>query len=201
MRGQCTARTLHTSLNISIMSPQDFEVYRPPLPAHKLLPKYATHRSDQWAPALSYKLSLSDVKNQLTPAEQYRHQLATSGKHIRLIQRLELRINRNVDAFTQAASVVQRAVRGMIVRREFNKIKDELKANLELRRTFQSAVEAYKRKDYPQTVEFCRRCKVRSEENWLMEIKSLYYLAHYREAISSTEALRGKIYLIHSIYI
>ena len=45
----------------------------------------------KWKPSISYKHTLEDIKNQFTPAEHYRHQLATVGKKIRQIQRLEQR--------------------------------------------------------------------------------------------------------------
>ena len=51
-------------------------------PAHK-------DPNNYWKPNTSYSLRLKDVKEQLTPAEVYRHKLLTTAKDERILRRLE----------------------------------------------------------------------------------------------------------------
>lgn len=169
---------------------QDFVIYRPPLPAHRLENKYAAERPEVWRPSHSYKQKISDIQLQLTPAETFRYRLATSGKQIRLIQRLELRLNRNVEGFTWAAIIVQALVRGVLGRRYFHRVRDDLKVSLDLRRNTQAAVEEFKAKNFMECIHFCRQCSTRNEAICLMELKAHYYLSAFEEAIQCSLELK-----------
>lgn len=169
---------------------QEFTIYRPPLPSHRLESKYAADNRSVWQPSHSYKATLRDIQQQFTPAEHFRHKLATSGKQIRIIQRLELRMNRRHDAFAAAAVVVQARVRGIRDRTRFHRIKHDLQASLELRRATQAAVDAFAAKDYARCVQHCMTMAARSSDSLLMQTKAHYYLRQYQQAVACSDALR-----------
>eukprot|EP01031_Cornospumella_fuschlensis_P035091 gene35091-42501_t len=179
---------------------QDFVIYRPPLPAHRLENKYAAERPEVWRPSHSYKQKLSDIQLQLTPAETFRHRLATSGKLIRLIQRLELRINRNIDRFIWASIKIQALIRGLLGRRYFHQVKDDLKVSLDLRRNTQAAVDAFKTKSFVECIHYCRQCSTRNESICLMELKAHYYLSEYEDAIQCSLELKHLNQAVEDLY-
>lgn len=129
-----------------------FEVYRPELIPSRLEPTYGKPKDDEWRPSLHYKHRLRDVKNQYTPAEYYRHRLKTSGAHIRMIQRLEMRWARNPVLFNHAALTVQRVYRGVLGRRYYAQTKELFYDDMLRRRYTVPALEAYKQGDYEATL-------------------------------------------------
>lgn len=72
-----------------------------------------------WKPEVNYKLSITDVKNQRTPAEEYRHKLVTSGKVERLLRKLEQTWVLNISLWNSSTTKVQAAYRGLLGRRLF----------------------------------------------------------------------------------
>jgi len=91
----------------------DFEIYRPPQISNRLEPVYSKPKTNEWRPSVGYNHSLLVIQAQFTPAEHFRYRLATSGKEIRLIQKLELRWNRHFDLFRKSAIKVQASYRGV----------------------------------------------------------------------------------------
>jgi hypothetical protein len=67
-----------------------FVIYRPPKPSNRL-EDFLYKNYGAWAPSTKYSYTMWDIRNQMTPAEAYRHKLATSGALIRMLQRLEWR--------------------------------------------------------------------------------------------------------------
>jgi hypothetical protein len=103
---------------------ESFTIYRPKVSSGRLeLPIY---RRKEWKPSLSYKHSLEDIRSQMTPSEHYRHRLVTSGKEIRMIQRLEFRWNRDINKWSRAATKIAALHRGNVGRAAFLLIKDHL---------------------------------------------------------------------------
>lgn len=115
-----------------------FEVYRPPVSSGRLEGEHFRNQA-VWAPTVSYKLSLEDIREQLTPAEAYRHVLATSGKEIRILRRLEWKWERNYHQWTRAATIVQAGYRGMIDRQFVALIRDDLTTRKEQREALANA--------------------------------------------------------------
>jgi hypothetical protein len=171
----------------------DFVPYRPEPPSHRLelldengnvVPK------DVWKPSVSYKFALSDVKTQFTPAEYFRYRLVTSGKYIRMIQRLETRWKRNFVAWTKAALTVQAAYKGMKVRRFFHSIKDELMLELRQRRLFEATNIAFTtEKDYQKVIELSLTTEKDSPELVRLRMKSEYRLHYYQQCVASANTL------------
>ena len=100
-----------------------FKPYVPKLISHRLELRDSPYKGSQWKPSISYKYKLHDIQNQFTPAEYYRHQLQTSGKHIRMIQRLEQRISWKKKDFEFAALRIQALYRGNVGRDYFASIR------------------------------------------------------------------------------
>lgn len=170
-----------------------FEVYRPDPISSRLEPTYGKARANEWRPSLDYKHRLEDVKNQYTPAEYYRHRLKTSGAYIRMIQRLEMRWNRQLKKFTHAAVTVQRVYRGLIGRRYFAQIKDLYYDDMLRRRYTQPAMQAYQTGEYEAALK-----KIELIPNpigsmlQIVKVKSLYRLQRYEECRYECHKLEGK---------
>eukprot|EP01039_Chlorochromonas_danica_P007439 gene7439-8226_t len=183
----------------------EFVIYRPPLPSHRLENRFSQEKEGVWRPSYSYRHKLEAIQSQLTPAERYREELATSGKQIRLIQRLELRIHRNAEAFTSAAVRIQAVTRGIQGRQRFAAIRDLLQASYELRRLTQEGRERFQAGEYVQVVPLCHRQRQllsllvpqdpqhqhhvekdwqeKLVTSWLVESHCHYILASYEEVI------------------
>ena len=78
-----------------------FVIYRPETTSNRL--EDYLFKKGQWAPSQSYEHRLWDVTNQMTPAEAYRHRLATDGKLIRILQRLEWRWQKAYELWWKSA--------------------------------------------------------------------------------------------------
>lgn len=140
---------------------------------------------------MDYKHKLDDIEGQFTPAEYFRHRLATSGKEIRMIQKLELRWKRNFDLFTKSAIKVQAAYRGMVERRYFNSIKAQLQADLKLKRITVRAVEEFQNEQYATAIQVCHRSDQITVTLLEIEMKSHYRLKNYDFCIKTTNKLIG----------
>ena len=102
----------------------EFVIYRPATTSNRL--EDYLFKKGQWAPSQSYEHRLWDVTNQMTPAEAYRHRLATDGKLIRILQRLEWRWQKEYELWWRCSLAVQSGYRGMLGRRYFNSVKEKL---------------------------------------------------------------------------
>ena len=169
----------------------NFEVYRPEPSTGRLEGTYFQNR-DVWRPSLSYKHKLEDIRNQFTPAENFRHSLATRGKHIRLIQRLELRINRKLKKFTWAALKIQSLYRGNVSRAYFKSIREGLFIELRRREARAEADKCFKVKDFEGTIAAVDRLDPPIVQYLTLKIRSQYRLQHYTEAIATSNFALGQ---------
>ena len=169
----------------------DFVKYRPARISDRLPPNHLPENRN-WAPSVSYKFTLDDIKNQFTPAEYFRHRLATSGFHIRLIQKLELRWSRNLGAFIKAAIKLQSLYRGVQGRRHFERVSVKLKEELKERRIFQSAVSCFKLSKFEDSLRFIDEFGKFNEELAVIRMKSFYRLISYHSCIKAANETIGK---------
>ena len=149
-----------------------FVIYRPKTTSNRL-EDFLFDRG-QWAPSQSYAHTLWDVTNQMTPAEAYRHRLATDGKMIRILQRLEWRWQKAFELWVKCSLLVQSAYRGMLGRRYFNSVKDKLIQEKEQREVKKVALELFDNGDIDGAKESLKKCKVLSSDLYVMKIKINY---------------------------
>lgn len=161
-----------------------FEIYRPPKTSGRLEGIYVQH-NDRWRPSLSYKYTLHDIKHQFTPAENFRHELATRGKHIRMIQRLELRIKRRLERYTNAALKIQALFRGNQGRLYFATIRDDLKYQLHRREAKTEASNCFDGSDFVGTIAAVDRLDPPIIQFMELKIKSQYRLGRYDQAVAT----------------
>lgn len=176
------------------LNAQPFIIYRPDRISERLEGTYHTNR-EFWRPSLSYKHTLRDIRNQFTPAEYFRHQLATRGAEIRAIQRLQLRIDRNPDVFNRAASIVQGLYRGRKGRRQFAIIKEELILEKFRREAKAAAVTAFDRRAFEEAIVEVDKLDPPEVEYLVIKIKSLYRLGKCKECISTAKTAIGECLL------
>ena len=174
---------------------QAFTIYRPPKTTGRLEGTYYVAPENTWRPSISYNYTISDIRNQFTPAENYRNALQTSGKLIRLIQRLELRWGRNFKAFTNAALRVQALHRGNVGRAFFKTVKEKLMIELKQRQAKLNASAFFRKNNFEEAVAEVDRNLPGSVELLVIKMKSQYRLAHYMNCIDTTEQVIGKLIL------
>ncbi len=170
----------------------DFEIYRPPKISNRLEPSLYQAKTDEWRPSVDYRFRLDDIEGQFTPAEYFRHRLATSGKEIRMIQKLELRWKRNFELFTKSAIKVQAAYRGMVERRYFNSIKAQLQADLKLKRITARAIEEFYSEQYATAIKVCHSSDQITVPLLEIELKSHYRLKNWDFCIKTSNKLIGE---------
>jgi hypothetical protein len=173
---------------------KEFEIYRPEKHSDRLelfnengeiIPK-----DDVWKPSVSYKVKLSEVKSQFTPAEYFRYRLQTSGKYIRMIQRLEARWKRNYQVWNNATLRIQAAYKGMKSRFYFQTIKDGLFKQLKHRRLLEATrTSFFKERIYEKTIELALTTEYESDELLTLTMKAHYRLSHYSQCISVANLL------------
>eukprot|EP01041_Mallomonas_annulata_P009057 gene9057-18762_t len=83
-------------------------------------------QKEAWQPKNHYSYKLKDIKEQLTPSEQYRHILVTSGKDERILRRLEWRWEKSLVRWTKAAVIIQARQRGISGRVKFHRMRPNL---------------------------------------------------------------------------
>ncbi|KAJ1398878.1 hypothetical protein B484DRAFT_438315 [Ochromonadaceae sp. CCMP2298] len=167
-----------------IRKPVPFQVYRPPQSTGRL---EGTYRVDTigWRPSLSYHHGLEDVKKQFTPAEAFRHALATSGQHIRMIQRLEIRMNRHHVVWSRAALRIQALHQGNVSRAYFKAIKDQLEVDRRKRMALATSTSLFLEGRFKDTVQEVNDNPPATVELWTIKCKSLYRLQRYESCIES----------------
>jgi tetratricopeptide (TPR) repeat protein len=149
-----------------------FEIYRPQKSSNRV-EDYIQKRGG-WAPSQKYDYKLWDIQNQFTPSEAYRHRMQTSGAHIRLMQRLEWRWQKDYENWWKCALIVQSGYRGMLGRRYFASIKVKLRQEREQRLTMVAVVEHFKEGQYDLALEKLAQCEVLTSELHTINCKIMY---------------------------
>lgn len=103
-----------------------FVAYRPKRHSGRLEGVYHTPGSDTWKPSIGYQHPVNTIRKQYTPAEAYRFKLASQGKNIRGLQRLEWRWEKAKPLWIKCATAVQAGYRGMVGRRYYNSLYEKL---------------------------------------------------------------------------
>jgi hypothetical protein len=168
-----------------------FVIYRPERTTGRLEGKYFQGDQQYWRPSLSYKYKIDDIRNQFTPAENFRHALATSGKYIRMIQRLEIRWNRNYAAFVWAATKIQALYRGNVDRAKFAAIKQELYIELKRRQAKATASSFFWVQEYEAAIDEINRNLPASVELLAIKMKAQYRLSRFEECITTSQEIIG----------
>ena len=141
-----------------------------------------------WRPNASYNLTLQQIKEQLTPAGIYRQKLATTGKAERVLRRLEWRWERRLQKWTRSATTVQAGYRGMIGRRYFKSIRNELEIKKAQREAKIAAVEAFKAGDKEKTIEILSTVEQMTGELYIVKAKVLYTTEQFDESIECAKS-------------
>lgn len=173
---------------------EEFCVYRPPVSSGKLEGTYY-NPPDIWKPSQSYKFTLEDIKNQFTPAEYFRHTLATSGKYIRLIQKLERRWQKNHEDWVRSAIRIQARHRGNVGRAYFFTVKIELLEKLRRRECLTDAIACFESSNYVEAIIACHRYTPITLELMLIKLKSLFQMGEYGSSIRAADDIIGEKFL------
>lgn len=169
-----------------------FTIYRPEKPTGRLEGAYFQGDQKYWRPSLSYKHTIDDIRNQFTPAENFRHALATSGKYIRMIQRLEIRWNRNYNAFVHAATKIQSLYRGNVSRAHYELIKQELIVELKRRQAMTAASAFFVAGSYNDAIDEVNRNLPGTTQLLAIKMKAQYRLNLHDECIATSQEIIGK---------
>ena len=159
---------------------EKFHIYRPPTHTGRLEGVHHVN-PNVWAPSVSYKYSLYDIRDQATPAQALRDAYITLGKEVRIIRRLEARIKRNVDAFVKGAVRVQAAYRGMKRREFFRGIKELLVLQKRQRDAIRKSKEEFQSGSYLGALEAIEKTPTKTIELKVMQSKILYLLSRFDE--------------------
>jgi hypothetical protein len=168
-----------------------FVIYRPETTTGRLEGTYYQGDQQFWRPSLSYTHKLSDIRNQFTPAENFRHALATSGKYIRMIQRLEIRWNRNYTAFVLSAMKIQALYRGNVSRAQYAVIKQELYIELKRRQAKTRATALFKSGAYNDAIDEIDRNLPGTIELLAIKMKAQYRLGLHEACIATSREILG----------
>jgi tetratricopeptide (TPR) repeat protein len=144
-----------------------------------------------WHPNDSYSLTLQQIREQLTPAGLYRQKLATTGKAERALRRLEWRWERRLAKWIRSATTVQAGYRGMVGRRYFKSIRNELEIKRAQREAKIAAIEAFKNGDKEKTIEILSMVEQMTGELYIVKAKVLYTTEQYDQCIESSLAALG----------
>lgn len=145
-----------------------------------------------WRPSASYRYTMRDITEQYTPGENYRHQLATAGKEQRILQRLEWRWRRDLPLWTKCATTVKAGYRGMLGRRQFNKVKAALTLKLTQRRCRAAAVDAFYSGDTTTALEAIASVPQMTRELYIIKFKILHIIAEYQQCEDGIRAYLGE---------
>ena len=149
-----------------------FEIYRPRKTSNRV-EDYLQKRGE-WAPSQKYDYKLWDISNQFTPAEAYRHRMKTSGAHIRLMQRLEWRWQKDYENWWRCALLVQAGYRGMLGRRYFANIQVKLRQEMEQRLTMKAVIDHFAAGELDESLEKLAKCEVLTHELHTINCKIMY---------------------------
>ena len=163
-----------------MLQKERFVIYRPPKPTNRL-EDFQYKLYGQWAPSIKYSYNLWDIRNQMTPAESYRHRLATSGKMIRVLQRLEWRWQKSFQLWWDITIRVQCVFRGMLARRYFKSVKTELRRVKEQREAKLAVVKKFIEGDKKGALLLINNVEAMSIDLWTIKIKILFSTQKYKE--------------------
>lgn len=158
-----------------------FTVYRPPKPTNRLAS--LNYRQNEWKPSISYKHTLDEIRNQMTPAEYYRHRLVTSGVEIRMIQRLEYRWNRKLNEWQRAATKIAAVHRGNVGRAYFKSIQEELIRKYNQRMAKKVSSELFLVADYQGAINHIEEQEFYPVDLLVIKLKCYYKLSRLDEVI------------------
>ncbi len=170
---------------------EEFSIYRPPTTSGKLEGTYYLEPDDVWKPSLSYKHRLEDIRDQFTPAEYYRYTLETSGKQIRIIQRLERRWNKNYDGFVKAAIVIQALYRGNVGREYFESVRGELKEQYRRREALAACVVFFENLQYAEAIAVVDEISPMPVNLLAIKMRCYYQLVDYKACIAVSTIILG----------
>jgi hypothetical protein len=176
-----------------------FVIYRPPKTTGRLEGDYYKDPETSWRPSLSYKHTIRDVRDQFTPAENFRHVLQTSGKQIRLIQRLEIRMNRNFVSFLSAAVRIQSLFRGNVSRTYYKKVKGELYIDMLRRQSKANSTLKFRKGKFQEAIDDINAVAPAPSELLVIKMKCEYRLKQYMDCIATSIEVIGKIALFYSV--
>mmetsp|Transcript_27589 Transcript_27589/g.27812 ORF Transcript_27589/g.27812 Transcript_27589/m.27812 type:complete len:179 (-) Transcript_27589:472-1008(-) len=139
----------------------------------------ANDHKEAWKPKNHYSLTLKEVQEQLTPAEQYRHFLITAGKHERMLQRLEWTWSKNIRKWTRAALLIQSYQRGIFGRVLFETLKPTLVLRKEQRDAKKASKEALEAGDASSALCVVQSVRELDIELLMYEARLGYMLQQY----------------------
>ena len=145
-----------------------------------------------WQPSKSYRYELRDISEQLTPAQDYRQRLVNAGQEMRMIQRLEWKWKRNLELWTRCATIVKAGYRGLLGRRYFKTVQEELKLKLLQRRCKDEAVEAFFKEEFEQALNIIDDVPKMTMELFLLKFKILYIAELYTRCVVTINKFMGK---------
>lgn len=163
-----------------MLKKERFVIYRPPKPSNRS-EDFLYKRYGQWAPSIKYSYNMWDIRNQMTPAENYRHQLATSGKTIRILQRLEWRWQKAFKQWWDMSIRVQSGFRGMQARKYYRSVKSDLLRVKEQREAKKSVLRLFAESKKEESLALLDKVEVLSTELWAIKIKILYSSLRFQE--------------------
>jgi hypothetical protein len=170
---------------------EEFSIYRPPTTSGRLEGTYYQPPEEVWRPSLSYKYRLHDIQNQFTPAEYFRHTLVTEGKYIRIIQKLEKRWLKNIDAFTSSAIRIQALHRGNVGRTYFRSVHAELTVKYRKREALHSALVYFEEHEYLKAIDSLDTITPMPMELLQLKLKSYYKLFEFKNCVAVANEIIG----------
>jgi len=157
-----------------------FVIYRPPKPSNRL-EDFLYKNYGAWAPSTKYSYTMWDIRNQMTPAEAYRHKLATSGALIRMLQRLEWRWQKAFQLWWDMSVRVQAGYRGLVARKYYRSVKTDLLRIKEQREAKRAVVKLFADGKKDEALVLLSKVEVMSTELWAIKIKILYSRSKFSE--------------------
>ena len=127
-----------------------------------------------WKPSRNYRYELRDITEQFTPAEAYRQHLVSAGAEMRMKQRLEWKWKRNLAVWTKAATTVKAGYRGMLGRRYFKTVQEDLRLKLLQRRCKEQSTAAFYDNDVDTALKLIDAVPKMNRELYLLQFK-IYY--------------------------
>lgn len=153
------------------------------------------HKTKDWAPSISYKQSMRDIEEQYTPAENYRNKLLTTGKEARILQRLEWKWQRDLERWTKAATTVKAGYRGMLGRRKFQAMKEDLVIKFEQRTCKANVLELMIDEQFEPALHEFEAVSVMTIELYIMKLKIFYVKEDMKSCISESLRVLGTYYV------
>ena len=169
-----------------------FDIYRPPKPTGRLEGEYYKNQA-VWAPSIFYQNSIEAIRDQMTPAQAYRHKLQTTGKEQRILRRLEWRWERDYEGFSKAARCVQAAYRGMTARHFISLIREELVLRKEQREAVAASRSHFEAGELNDSMKAILGCRIATIELRVLQAKIYYRQEKFDECATSAQQVIGKV--------